>query len=186
MTKRIDPNAFIANSAIKNGLQYQHNYIVDIAVPLWLRNSDCTDEYLSWNAVEVTVPGVALTVETLAIGGRPRHKVAERSDVDLIITFLDDNKMTVRRQFEKWMQYAYNPYSKIRKYPSSFSAQQLIISTTDSGGIVKCNDKFIEVFPSEISQMDLNASLYETVKTQVTFKYRIHLVELPTEKKTFV
>ncbi len=175
----MNPANFIAASKISKGLQYQHNYLVyvNLGNKLNISNEVSNSTDLMWNAVEVSVPGVTMGVSGVILGGRTRYAAQERSDQDLRITFLEDSNMSARRFFDKWIALAYDPYTRIRKFPDDMKAIDIIISTFDQSGNVTYFDEFIEPFPFEINDLDYNRSNYDIVKTRVTFKYKQHLVK---------
>lgn len=176
--KIMNPASFIASSKISKGLQYKHNYIVEFHLGrLNIGHDLYSEDDMMWNAVECSIPGVAIGMAGNILGGRPRYAPGERSDQDLRITFLEDSNMSARRFFDKWIARAYNPYTKVRNYPQDFSATDCVIKTFNQAGEVTYFDQFIEPFPFEINDLDFGRSTYDIVNTQVTFKYKQHLIK---------
>jgi hypothetical protein len=173
----LDPAGFLTKSNVNKGLPYQHNFLVTLSSLPPLLASNVSLEDLSWNALDVSVPGVNLGFTSNSVAGRPRYYAQERQDQDLSIVFLDDASMSIRRLFETWIQLAFDPYAKTRKYPSEYQAPELNINTMDQHGNLTYMDCFLDVFPYLIADLDYSRSSYELIKTRVTFKYRIHVLD---------
>ena len=171
---------FLASSAINKGLHYQHNFIVQVDQPLNFKH-DVSQVELTWNASEVAVPGIVLGVDTLKINGRPRFFASERAEQDLKITFIEDKNMSCRRFFDEWMSIIFNPFDKGRNYPDDFKAPFIKVHTTDQNGQSSFSDTFMDVFPFDISDMNYSVSAYGISKTSVTFKFKSHILEGPTD-----
>jgi len=172
----LDPANFLAQSNIKKGLQYKHNFIVSLlSLPSGI-NSNVSLQDLTWNALDVSVPGISLGFGSNHVAGRPRYYAQERQDQDLSITFLDESSMSIRRLFEEWIKIAFDPYIKTRKYPSQYQASELNVNTMDQFGKIQYMDSFLDIFPYLIDDLDFSRNAYDVIKTKVTFKYRIHII----------
>ena len=170
------PTNFIANGNVGFGLQYQHNFIVELAAPNLGIDVD-GGKTITWNAMQASVPGITLGVEGSNINGYTLYHATERADQDLQITFLEDSSMIIRSYFERWISLAFDQDTKVRKYPEDYSAQELKVRTYASDGLSTYADVFYNVFPFEINDLDFNKSSYEQVMTAVTFKFKRHLIE---------
>jgi len=183
----LNPANFLAHSNVKNGLQYKHNFLVTLSsLPPLLNNENVSTEDLSWNAIDVSVPGISLGIGSNQVAGRPRYFTQERQDQDLSITFLDNTNMEIRRFFEEWMALAFNPYIKLRKYPSEYQAPELNVNTMNQFGKLTYMDCFLDVFPYLIDDLDFSRNQYEIIKTKVTFKYRVHVIDSAAESNRSV
>ena len=184
----LNPASFLAQSKLKNGLQYKHNFFVNlVTLPTAMKASpDFTLVDLQWNAIEVSVPGVSLGITTSNVAGRPRYYAHERADQDLSITFLEDSSMPARRFFEEWMKISFNPLIKTRKYPSQYQASQLNVNSMNQQGKMTYMDSFLDIFPFQIDDLDYSRSSYEMMKTKVTFKYKIHILENAQESNSSI
>lgn len=180
MGAKYELDNFISIGAISKGLHYQHNFVVYFDQPAGFTH-DIKPENLTWNAIEVAVPGIVLGISDLKINGRPRYFAAERAEQDLKITFLEDKDMSCRRFFEEWMSIIYNPYDKGRNYPDDFKAHSIKIHTTNQNGISSYCDTFMDIFPFDISDMNYSTSTYGVSKTSVSFKFKAHILEGPTD-----
>ena len=176
-----NPLIFISNSNLFKGLQYQQNYRVKINKPPADFPSELLTEELTWNAIEVSTPGVTLGVTGANINGRPVYYAQERADQDLQITFLEDASLSCRRFFEGWMQLMFNPFDKLREYPLFFQSDNVTISSTNPSGKIEYEDIFIDVFPFQISDINYNKSGNEITKTAVSFKFRTHILKGPQD-----
>lgn len=172
------PTNFISNGHVGIGLQYQHNFLIEMSY----NNLDGIDikagDVLRWNAVQVSLPGINQGVDGSNINGFTIYHATERSDQDLQITFIEDYNMTIRSYFERWISKLYDQKTKIRRYPKEYMLPELRVHTYSSaGGISTYCDFFGDVFPFEINDLDFNKSSYDHITTTVTFKFKKHLIE---------
>ena len=181
MSKFENPGDFLANSNIFKGLQYQQNFIVHVQRPSLNFSSEVTLEELTWNAMEVSTPGISLGVTGTSINGRSIYLTQERADQDLKITFLEDASMSCRRFFEAWMQLMYNPFNKTRAYPEDYQSKNITIWSTNPSGKIEYGDVFVDIFPFEIDDINYNKSGNEITKTSVNFKFRTHILHGPQD-----
>jgi len=176
-----DPLKFIVNSNVKKGLQYQQNFIVTVNKPKLDFPSELATIELTWNAMEVSCPGISLGVNGSNINGRLMYVAGERSDQDLSITFLEDASLSCRRFFENWMRLIYDPFNKTRDYPSNYQSDHISVASTNPTGKIEFKDIFVDVFPFQISDINYNKSGNEVTKTAVSFKFRTHVLKGPKD-----
>lgn len=115
------------------------------------------------------IKGASLPASTIApvevsFRGRKLKVAGDRTFEAWTITVINDNNMSIRNSFEKWMNYinqhlanqgATNPAS----YQTDMEVQQL-----DRAGKVVKKYKFRGVFPTSISAIDLNFETNDAVE----------------------
>ena len=111
------------------------------------------------------------------LNGARRFFFQNRDDSDLEITFLDTPDMIIRRFFYWWMNLAANPtMDGIRRYyMKDYVSKEFVVVPLDYKGTGYYADKFLNVFPYEITSIPYSYSRNnEILKTTVRFKFMYH------------
>lgn len=113
------------------------------------------------------------------LNGARRYFFQGRDDNDLEITFLETSDMLIRRYFYYWMNLAVNVYygGLTRGYMSEYVSEEFVVVPLDFRGVGYFADKFLNVFPYDISSIPYSYSRNgDIIKTTVKFKFMYHHV----------
>lgn len=134
--------------------------------------------WLEYQAIEVVCPNFGLAEgQSVELNGVKRYYFMGRNDPDLEITFLETPDLLLRRFFYDWLQLAANVSANgvVRHYLEEYSASEFLVFPLDFQGRGYIADKFINVFPYDISSVNYNYSRNnDVIKTTVKFKYMFH------------
>lgn len=146
--------------------------------------------WLELQVLSVDVPNFAINSVEQELNGVRRMYFKERGDGDLGITFLDTPDLLLRRFFYAWLQLAIDisEAGVKRSYMNEYmpSPAEFLILPLDFAGIPRYGDRFINVFPVDISGIQYNyAEAGEVIKTTVKFKYMFHYLTPWDDSKSY-
>ena len=127
---------------------------------------------MSLSCESVSLPGRSLSTNEFKTIGVARELPYERLySGDISMTFLFGKDMLERKIFETWMDYITNPINNRFAYYDEYIAEASIVifDETDSP-VYKVN--ISEIFPKEISSVDLSNDSSEISKQTVNFAFR--------------
>lgn len=134
--------------------------------------------WLEFQVLDVNCPSIALQEgQSIELNGVKRYYFMGRNDSDLEITFLETPDLLLRRFFYNWINLAANVSSAgvIRRYLNEYTCKEIVIFPLDYAGRGYFADKFVNVFPYDISA---NTYSYgragDILKTTVKFKSMFH------------
>lgn len=136
--------------------------------------------WLEMQVISADVPNFSIEPVEQELNGTRRFYFKGRADADLGITFLESPSLVMRRFFYNWMQMAIDISSQdgvYRQYMEDYmpTPSEFILFPLDFSGRATYCDRFINVFPYDISGISYNfAEAGEVVKTTVKFKYMYH------------
>lgn len=174
----LDPANFLSSSSMlsDNGLANKSRFLVEIPLSGDIEKFFNMD-FLRWNVLSASVPGVDMAVSMTSINQRPRYFGTERADQDVQLTFLESADMPIRRGFDKWIGLIWDPFTGIRQYPDDYTVESMKIWSLSAAGQGVYYDEFQGIFPYNIADLDWDTAGYEIVPTVVKFKYRTHVVK---------
>lgn len=135
--------------------------------------------WLELQVMSVELPSFNIDPAELELNGARRFYFTKRGDTELSITFLETPDLLLRRFFYTWMQLAIDASENgvKRGYMSDYmpSPSEFVIFPVDFKGTASYADRFVNVFPYDISSISYNfAQAGELLKTTVKFKYMYH------------
>jgi len=135
--------------------------------------------WLELQVMSVELPSFNIEPSELELNGARRFYFTKRGDTELSITFLETPDLLLRRFFYSWMQLAIDVSDNgvTRGYMSDYMPipSEFVIFPVDFNGTARYADRFVNVFPYDISSISYNfAQAGELLKTTVKFKYMYH------------
>lgn len=136
--------------------------------------------WLELQVLSAECPNFGIDPVELELNGARRFFFKGRTDSDLSITFLDTPDLLLRRFFYDWMNLAVSVTERtgvIRHYMDTYmpSPSEFLMFPLDYAGQGRICDRFVKVFPYDISGISYNyAQAGEVIKTTVKFKYMFH------------
>jgi hypothetical protein len=113
------------------------------------------------------LPGATLGVVPVQYFGRELKFAGNRTFADWTVTIINDEDFIVRNAFERWMNginsHRGNVRSPLATTPGSYTVDADISQFGKAGGVIK-KYKFIGVFPSDISTIDVDWGSNDTIE----------------------
>ena len=130
---------------------------------------------MSLSCDNITVPGRSLSTSEFKTIGISRELPYERLySGDISMTFLFGRDMLERKIFETWMDFICNPVTNRFSYYDDYTATaDIILYDTTESPVYKV--RVDEIFPKEISSVDLNNDSSELAKQTITFSFRSYI-----------
>ncbi|NCP97768.1 hypothetical protein GW796_05945 [archaeon] len=138
--------------------------------------------WLEFQVISVDCPSINITTVDSELNGVNRYYFKNRSYDSLMITFLETSELTMRNFFYQWMQSALHIDTATggitRNYLSDIVASNFAIMPLDFEGKARRVDRFRNVFPTKIQDINYNYSSFnEIIRCTVIFNYQFHNIE---------
>jgi len=105
------------------------------------------------------------------------YKIGGTSEFsDLNITFNMDKEDKVRKDFMKWMKDIHNPENNIHGSPDAYF-KDIILKHLSPQNTEIIKYKFVDAWPTSISEVSLDHSTKEIATFDVSFAYQFHKLE---------
>lgn len=168
--------------ADNKGIPLVNRFICLLNAPVGPNDSGILSKngWLELQVLSADVPNFSIEPVDQELNGAKRYYFKGRGDSDLGITFLETPDLLLRRFFYAWMQMAIDieEGSGVRRnYMANYmpTPSEFVIVPLDFAGIPRFGDRFVNVFPYDVSGISYNyADAGEIIKTTVKFKYMYH------------
>jgi hypothetical protein len=172
-------------SLVKNKtLAHSNKYSAVFYLPKTLQssseNSDATSnanlQRLTLLCDSVSIPGLSLITNDVAVYGEARQMPTQRLFSDMNMTFYVDHEMNAKRFFDSWMDTIINPNTRSAYYYNDYIANaDIYVHDINTNVTYKVTLK--ECYPKAIQQIDMSYASRELMKMQVTLQYKYYNVE---------
>ena len=158
------------------GVSRANRMAIKINVPLGLLsilNYKNKDDYLTYYAESVAMPGVEFTTTAFYYGGPP-VTVPTRSEYrDVAISFIADDHMRQKQFFDSWINYINPKENKFDfRYRDDYIGTIDIHQISEDGRYVSYGIRLFEVFPISINEIKSSWADQEPIRIDVSFSYR--------------
>jgi hypothetical protein len=133
-------------------------------------------EKLTFMCKTAQLPGSTIGVVPLQYFGRELKFAGNRVFTDWLVTVINDEDFVVRNAMERWLQNINSHTANLRNpsavSPSSYTVDATVDQYGKAGNIIK-SYKFIGMFPSDITPIDLDWGANDTIEEySITFAYQ--------------
>lgn len=175
----LDSDWIAENSTISDnqGLPFTDRFVCLLNAP---KGELTRNGWLELQVLSVEVPNINIDPIEIELNGARRFYFKGRGDSELSITFLETPDLLLRRFFYAWIQMAIDISEDggvKRSYMSDYMPvpSEFIIFPLNYKGTARWADRFINIFPFDISGISFNfGQSGEVLKTTVKFKYMYH------------
>jgi hypothetical protein len=131
------------------------------------------DNYLTYYAESVLIPGFELLTNDLYYGG-PRTNIPVRAEYkDVSTTFLVDDDMRQKTFFDAWMNFINPKENKFDfRYRDEYIGEIDVFQISEDGNRISYGVRLYEVFPIAVSEVKGSWAEQEPVRLDVNFSYR--------------
>ncbi len=123
-------------------------------------------EKLTFMCKTAQLPGSTIGVVPLQYFGRELKFAGNRVFTDWLVTVINDEDFVVRNAMERWLQNINSHTANLRNpsavSPSSYTVDATVDQYGKAGNIIK-SYKFIGMFPSDITPIDLDWGANDTI-----------------------
>lgn len=173
--KLLNINTFLSQ-ARKSGFSRLNRIAINIKPPqelLDILKFKGKDDYLTYYAESVTMPGVELGTTNINFGG-PIMKVPVSTDYrEVTTTFIVDDDMRQKMFFDAWVNYINPKENKFDfRYRDDYIGEIDIVQISEDGNRVSYGCKLYEAYPVIIGDIRGSWAESEPVRLDVTFSYR--------------
>lgn len=131
------------------------------------------DEYLTYYAESVSMPGVEFTTGSIYFGGPPMTFPTRSEYRDVTISFLVDDWMRQKIFFDSWMNYINPKENKFDfRYRDDIIGEIDILQIREDGQGPSYGLRMYEVFPIAMSEIKGSWAEQEPVRLDISFSYR--------------
>jgi len=128
-------------------------------------------------AKSAQLPGVSIGTVPVNYFGRELKFAGNRTFTDWTVTIINDEDFEIRRAFEDWSSQINSHVGNLRATnavnPTSYQCDGTVRQYAKSGGIPIKVYKFVGLFPTDISPIDLDWGSNDTIEEfTVTFSYQ--------------
>ena len=124
----------------------------------------------------VSIPGLSLITNDVAVYGEARQMPTQRLFSDMTMTFYVDHEMNAKRFFDSWMDIIINPKTRSAYYYEDYIAN-VELYVHDKNFNITYQVVLFECYPKAIQQIDMSYASRDIMKMQITFQYKYYLVE---------
>ena len=131
------------------------------------------DNYLTYYAESVLIPGYEILTNDLYLGG-PKMNIPVRSEYkDVSTTFLVDDDMRQKTFFDAWLNYINPKENKFDfRYRDDYIGEIDVYQISEDGNRISYGVRLYEVFPIAVSEVKGSWAEQEAVRIDVNFSYR--------------
>jgi hypothetical protein len=131
------------------------------------------DNYLTYYAESVLIPGYEILTNDLYLGG-PKMNISVRSEYkDVSTTFLVDDDMRQKTFFDAWLNYINPKENKFDfRYRDDYIGEIDVYQISEDGNRISYGVRLYEVFPIAVSEVKGSWAEQEAVRIDVNFSYR--------------
>lgn len=131
------------------------------------------DEYLTYYAESVAMPGVEFSTAAIYFGGPPMTFPTRSEYRDISISFLVDDYMRQKTFFDSWMNYINPKENKFDfRYRDDIIGEIDIFQITEDGKYISYALRMYEVFPISMAEIKGSWAEQEPVRIDISFSYR--------------
>lgn len=131
------------------------------------------DDYLTYFAESVTIPGFEMLTTDLFLGGPPMSIPIRGNYREVNTTFLVDDDMRQKMFFDAWTNFVNPKENKFDfRYRDDYIGEIDILQITEDGRSVSYGVRLYEVFPIGMGDVKGSWAEQEPVRLDVTFSYR--------------
>jgi hypothetical protein len=151
--------------------------LFQISMPFPLFSSpENAQEKLTFMCKTAQLPGATLGVVPVQYFGRELKFVGNRTFVDWTITVINDEDFMIRNAFERWMaginSHALNIRNPSALSPSGYTVDGIVEQYGKGGDVIK-KYKFIGLFPTDLTPIDVDWGSNDTIEEfSVTLSYQ--------------
>jgi hypothetical protein len=174
------PNLFEVNVTFPNGNGFKQNLQVDGGT---FDNKVATD--FTFLCKSAALPASNVAPIDVPFRGRIMKVAGDRTFDTWTITIINDENFSIRRSFESWMQNIaqYSDHSGLTS-PTSYMGQATVfqlgravssqqrVSDSNSQAPVLAQYRFVDIFPTNISQIDLSYDTSDTIE-EFTVEFQV-------------
>ncbi len=167
-------------TAFRGSLQYDgarpNLFEVSLILPAILGYADANQK-LSFTCKSASIPGSTVGTVMLQYFGREVKLAGNRTFAPWTVTVLNDEDWKVRTGFEKWLN-ALNSHIGNQRLSGAgnslgYSVDASVNQYAKTGGGAIATYKFVGLFPTDLSQIDLDWGANDTIEEfTVTFDYQ--------------
>ena len=133
-------------------------------------------EKMTFMCKTAQLPGSTIGVVPVQYFGREVKFAGNRTFADWVVTIINDEDFVVRNALERWLNninsHTANLRNPVALNPYSYTVDANVIQYGKTGNIIK-NYKFIGMFPSDITPIDLDWGANDTIEEySVSFAYQ--------------
>jgi len=185
----------MANFSIENfrstvstlGLARKNRFEVDIAIPLSLQQAVGIDQKtVSLLAESAVFPELTINADLQQIWGPAIHRPKNINYGGfMVVQFLLDQKMQVKRFFDTWMQNIVDDRQYTVSYQRDYVSPSITVTQLDETNNVAYGITLTEGFPAGQVQLDVSHSLNDTFHLHsVNFRFRRWYENNPKKSST--
>jgi hypothetical protein len=141
------------------------------------------DDKIRFMCRTAQIPASTVGVIPVSYFGRPVKFAGNRTFAPWTVTIINDEDFAIRSTLEEWHQQINSVQGNVRLSgagPEAYKSQGSVIHYGKQGNILR-EYKFVNIFPSEIAQIDLDWSNEGIEEFQVTFEYDYFTVDNASE-----
>lgn len=160
----------------KSGFSRLNKIAIHIKAPqelLQILNYKDKENYLTYYAESVTLPGYTLLTADFFQGGPPMSTPIRSDYSDVMATFLLDDDMRQRMFFDAWLNYVNPKENKFDfRYRDDYIGEIDVLQISEDGNRISYGVRLYEVFPIVIGDVKGTWAEQEPARLDVTFSYR--------------
>lgn len=157
----------------KDGLARQNRFSVLITQPKGMLTRGYSLELIQLFCEQAVLPGITYASQPIKTFGEDREVVYDRNFEDITLTFLVDRNMKVKSFFDDWSNIIINQTTRLMGFYEDYTTT-LIIYVQDINDKDVYASMMYEVYPKNISQIQLDNNSKDVMKLSVTFAYKYH------------
>lgn len=173
--KLLNINSFLSQIR-KSGVSRLNRIAINIKPPqelINILNYKGKDDYLTYFAESVTMPGVELGVANFNFGGPIMKMPVSTEYREITITFLIDDDMRQKMFFDAWINYINPKEQKFDfRYRDDYLGEVDIFQISEDGNRVSYGCKLYEVYPIIIGDIKGSWADSEPARLDITLSYR--------------
>ena len=138
-----------------------------------LLNYGDKDQYLTYYAESVSMPGVEFTTGAIYFGGPPMTFPVRSEYRDITVSFIVDDWMRQKNFFDSWMNFINPKENKFDfRYRDEIIGEIDILQIREDGEGASYGLRMYEVFPIAMSEIKGSWAEQEPVRLDISFSYR--------------
>lgn len=157
----------------KDGLARQNRFSVLITQPKGMLTRGYSLELIQLFCEQAVLPGITYASQPIKTFGEDREVVYDRNFDDITLTFLVDRNMKVKSFFDDWSNVIINQSTRLMGFYENYTTT-LIVYVQDVDDKDVYASILYEVYPKNISQIQLDNNSKDVMKLSVTFAYKYH------------
>jgi hypothetical protein len=173
--KTLDINNFLSEVRL-SGFSKLNRIAINIKPPrelIQILNYKNKDNYLTYYAESVLIPGYEILTNNLFLGGPPLNIPARSEYADVSTTFLVDDDMRQKVFFDAWMNFINPKESKFDfRYRDEYIGEIDVFQISEDGNRISYGVRLYEAFPIAVREVKGSWAEQEPIRLDVNFSYR--------------